>query len=36
MAIFEARGFEVVRTQVVDMRGARLTNFKMQKRLDPV
>ncbi|AME26501.1 MULTISPECIES: GNAT family N-acetyltransferase [Burkholderiaceae] len=33
---FEARGFGVVRSQVVEVRGARLMNFRMQKRLDPV
>lgn len=33
---FEANGFEVVRTQVVEVRGARFTNFRMQKRLNPV
>jgi len=33
---FEARAFEVVRSQVVEVRGARLTNFRMQKCLDPV
>lgn len=33
---FEARAFEVVRSQVVEVRGARLTNFRMQKRLNPV
>jgi len=33
---FEARGFEVVRRQTVEVRGAQLVNFKMKKRLSPV
>jgi putative acetyltransferase len=33
---FEARGFEIVRIQGVEVRGARLNNFRMQKRLVPV
>jgi len=30
---FEAHGFQVVRSQVVELRGQRLTNFRMEKRL---
>lgn len=33
---FEAHGFRVVRSQVVPLRGQRLTNFQMEKRLTAV
>jgi putative acetyltransferase len=33
---FETHGFQVVRSQVVALRGQRLTNFRMRKRLSAV
>ena len=33
---FETRGFQVVRTQDVALRGQRLTNFQMEKRFSAV
>ncbi|CAH2776147.1 MAG: hypothetical protein CBARDCOR_2716 [uncultured Caballeronia sp.] len=33
---FEARGFQVIRSQVVALRGQQLTNFRMEKRLRTV
>ncbi|SAL70612.1 acetyltransferase [Caballeronia udeis] len=33
---FETRGFQVIRSQAVVLRGQRLTNFRMEKRLRAV
>ncbi|MFK4448771.1 putative acetyltransferase [Caballeronia udeis] len=33
---FETRGFQAIRSQVVALRGQRLTNFRMEKRLRAV
>ena len=33
---FEKHGFQVVRSQEVALRGQRLTNFRMEKRLSAV